>query len=171
MNSAFTLSVVSVFRCHFSSFRRLGRNKLGSLNYGYGVNFVVLNWNEWWLCWEVLLCNTRKDKVNVLLFFIPFSVSWCDHVTHKCNHNICLSFQTMGLLLKSKYWSVCPKWHKAGLNETAISTPLSSELSGEAVGVGEKEKQVIPKMTRSSNVLSASFSSRNLEHVTCCSTR
>lgn len=85
---------------HFRDFGDQGR--IGESNCGYGVNFVVLNWYGRKLCWEVLHCNTRKDKLNVLLFFTPVSMSWCDHVNHNCNQNISFSFQDNGSLINVK---------------------------------------------------------------------
>lgn len=97
-------SIASIFKCDFgfTSEALQIREGLERLNCGYGVNFVVSNWYGWKLWWELLHCNTRKDKLNVLLFFTSVSTSWCDHVTHNCNQNISLSFQNNGSFINVK---------------------------------------------------------------------
>lgn len=100
-------------------FRDFGdQGRIGESNCGYGVNFAVLNWYGWKLCWGVLHCNTRKDKLNVLLFSTPVSMSWCDHVNHNCNQNISFSFQNNGSLINALndaehlwmgLWTRCPQ--------------------------------------------------------------
>lgn len=103
------------------SFQRLYRS---GKDWGSFLWFCcLLCWTHGWKPpWEVLHCNTKMDKLNLLLFFflLQFPCPGVTMLTTTVIQILASPSQTLGFLFMSKYCSICAKWSKTAQNGTEL---------------------------------------------------